>query len=213
MEAAVAYANNLMATELRLGLPGSADDDQQTQTTNKAATPRGKKRTTTFDAKETNNSKAQVVGWPPVRSYRKSCFQQQTSNNKQQATNKEEAAAAPKPKLSSTTTPTTAAANNTTTSGGSFVKVSMDGAPYLRKVDLRMYKGYRELREALEAMFVSSNNGGNNLSEFAVTYEDKDGDLMLVGDVPFEMFTGTCKKLRVIKRSEATGLGSPSEAK
>jgi hypothetical protein len=44
MEAAVAYANNLMATELRLGLPGSADDDQQTQTTTKAATPRGKKR-------------------------------------------------------------------------------------------------------------------------------------------------------------------------
>jgi auxin-responsive protein IAA len=25
-----------------------------------------------------------------------------------------------------------------------------------------------------------------NPSDFAVTYEDKDGDLMLVGDVPFE---------------------------
>jgi auxin-responsive protein IAA len=112
-----------------------------------------------------------------VRSYRKSCFQQQASSkqsNNNKAT-KEEAAAS---KPSSTTAPTTAAA-------GSFVKVSMDGAPYLRKVDLRMYKGYRELREALEAMFVSSNNGAN-LSEFAVTYEDKDGDLMLVGDVPFE---------------------------
>jgi auxin-responsive protein IAA len=121
--------------------------------------------------------RAQVVGWPPVRSYRKSCFQQQASSkqsNNNKAT-KEEAAAS---KPSSTTAPTTAAA-------GSFVKVSMDGAPYLRKVDLRMYKGYRELREALEAMFVSSNNGAN-LSEFAVTYEDKDGDLMLVGDVPFE---------------------------
>jgi auxin-responsive protein IAA len=214
MEAAKAEADNLMATELRLGLPGTADDDQ-TQTTKATppSTPRGKKRTTTFDAKETNNSKAQVVGWPPVRSYRKSCFQQQASSSKQSNTKqatKEEAAAAPS-KLSSTTTPTTAAANNTT-SGGSFVKVSMDGAPYLRKVDLRMYKSYRELREALEAMFVSSNNGGN-LSEFAVTYQDKDGDLMLVGDVPFEMFTGTCMKLRIMKRSEATGLGSPSEAK
>nr|ABA29615.1 SP-6 [Glycine max] len=29
----------------------------------------------------------------------------------------------------------------------SFVKVSMDGAPYLRKVDLKMYKSYRELTE------------------------------------------------------------------
>lgn len=115
----------------------------------------------------TLSCRAQVVGWPPVRSYRKSCFLQQSK-----ATNKEEAA--------SNATTSTAPAN------GSFVKVSMDGAPYLRKVDLRMYKGYRELREALEAMFVSSNNGAANLSEFAVTYEDKDGDLMLVGDVPFE---------------------------
>ena len=80
----------------------------------------------------------------------------------------------------------------TTTNGGSFVKVSMDGAPYLRKIDMRMYKGYRELREALEAMFVcfsgadSGASNGANPSEYAITYEDKDGDLMLVGDVPFE---------------------------
>lgn len=68
-----------------------------------------------------------------------------------------------------------------------YVKVSMDGAPYLRKIDLKMYKGYRELREALEAMFLGfSGDAGNvNPSDFAVTYEDKDGDLMLVGDVPF----------------------------
>jgi AUX/IAA family len=36
---------------------------------------------------------------------------------------------------------------------GWFVKVSMDGAPYLRKVDLKNYKGYKELREALENLF------------------------------------------------------------
>lgn len=29
----------------------------------------------------------------------------------------------------------------------------MDGAPYLRKVDLKMYKSYQELSKALEAMF------------------------------------------------------------
>jgi len=111
-----------------------------------------------------------------VRSYRKSCFQ---ASSKQSKATKEEAAPS-----SNAAAPSAAA--NTTTTAGAFVKVSMDGAPYLRKVDLRMYKGYRELREALEAMFVSSNSGGANLSEFAVTYEDKDGDLMLVGDVPFE---------------------------
>ena len=122
-----------------------------------------------------------MVGWPPVRSYRKSCFQQASSKQQvsKQAAAKEDAAPS--------CTAASAAAANTTASVvvGSFVKVSMDGAPYLRKVDLRMYKGYRELREALESMFVS-NSGSANLSEFAVTYEDKDGDLMLVGDVPFE---------------------------
>ena len=75
--------------------------------------------------------------------------------------------------------------------GGLYVKVSMDGAPYLRKVDLRMYKGYRELREALDALFTKSFSaaaagaeGGDG--QHALAYEDKDGDLMLVGDVPWE---------------------------
>ncbi|KAG6480865.1 hypothetical protein ZIOFF_057453 [Zingiber officinale] len=34
-----------------------------------------------------------------------------------------------------------------------YVKVSMDGAPYLRKVDLKMYSNYKELSLALEKMF------------------------------------------------------------
>ena len=36
---------------------------------------------------------------------------------------------------------------------GMYVKVSMDGAPYLRKIDLKVYKGYPELLKALEDMF------------------------------------------------------------
>lgn len=42
---------------------------------------------------------------------------------------------------------------------GAFVKVSMDGAPYLRKVDLTMYKGYQELSDALAKMFSSFTMG------------------------------------------------------
>jgi len=213
----------LMATELRLGLPGT--DDQKPHKAAAAtppATPRGKKRTidafedSTAAAEEADDveaappvAKAQVVGWPPVRSYRKSCFQAAAAS-KSKAKKADEAS-------STTTTTPAAAAPTSANGGGSFVKVSMDGAPYLRKIDMRMYKGYRELREALEAMFVcfsgaadtgGASNGAANPAEYAITYEDKDGDLMLVGDVPFDMFSGTCKKLRIIKRSEATGLGS-----
>nr|KJB44871.1 hypothetical protein B456_007G276900 [Gossypium raimondii] len=106
-----------------------------------------------------------------------------------------------------------------------FVKVSMDGAPYLRKVDLKLYKSYQELSDALGKMFSSftvGNCGGSqgmkdfmnegklidllNGSEYVPTYEDKDGDWMLIGDVPWEMFVDSCKRLRIMKGSEAIGL-------
>lgn len=39
------------------------------------------------------------------------------------------------------------------TAAGMFIKVSMDGAPFLRKVDLKIYQGYPDLLQALENMF------------------------------------------------------------
>uniref|UniRef100_A0A7C8ZDV7 Auxin-responsive protein n=1 Tax=Opuntia streptacantha TaxID=393608 RepID=A0A7C8ZDV7_OPUST len=110
------------------------------------------------------------------------------------------------------------------TSSAAFVKVSMDGAPYLRKVDLKLYKSYPELSDALAKMFSSftiGNCGSEgakdfmnesklidllNGSDYVASYEDKDGDWMLVGDVPWEMFVDSCKRLRIMKGSEAIGL-------
>ena len=34
-----------------------------------------------------------------------------------------------------------------------YVKVSMDGAPFLRKIDLKVYNNYTELLKAFENMF------------------------------------------------------------
>ncbi|KAL9250372.1 Auxin-induced protein AUX28-like protein [Drosera capensis] len=85
----------------------------------------------------------------------------------------------------------------TATSSAAFVKVSLDGAPYLRKDDLKLYKSYQELSDALGKMFSSftiGNCGSDraknlmternlmdplNGSEYMPTYEDKDGDWML----------------------------------
>lgn len=49
-------------------------------------------------------------------------------------------------------------------SGAAFVKVCMDGAPYLRKVDLKMYKSYQELSDALGKMFSSFTMGMYSIS-------------------------------------------------
>ncbi|XP_073139577.1 auxin-responsive protein IAA14-like [Henckelia pumila] len=151
-------------------------------------------------------SKAQVVGWPPVRSFRKNIMANQKSNNEESCEKKGTAAA------------------NGGGAAAAFVKVSMDGAPYLRKVDLKMYKSYQELSDALAKMFSSFTMGNYgtqgmidfmnesklmdllNSSEYVPSYEDKDGDWMLVGDVPWEMFVDSCKRLRIMKGSEAIGL-------
>lgn len=41
-----------------------------------------------------------------------------------------------------------------------YIKVSMDGAPYLRKIDLKTYCNYKELSLALEKMFTYFTIGG-----------------------------------------------------
>ncbi|KAG0480693.1 hypothetical protein HPP92_011551 [Vanilla planifolia] len=155
--------------DLKLGgSPGANLDDLSAESFDARVSAAGKPSAT----------KAQVIGWPPVRSFRKSA-------------------------LKSTT----------------YVKVAVDGAPYLRKVDLEMYGGYGELLAALEEMFScfkirnSPNSSESRLvdpvngTEYVPTYEDKDGDWMLVGDVPWKMFIASCKRLRLMKSSEAVNLG------
>ncbi|KAK9231962.1 hypothetical protein WN943_022203 [Citrus x changshan-huyou] len=146
--------------------------------------------------------RAQVVGWPPIRSFRKNTMASNLVKNND-------------------------AAEGKSGSGCLYVKVSMDGAPYLRKVDLKIYSNYMELSSALEKMFSCFTIGqcdSHGLpgqdglsesrlmdllhgSEYVLTYEDRDGDWMLVGDVPWDMFTETCRRLRIMKGSEAIGLG------
>lgn len=100
--------------------------------------------------------------------------------------------------------------------GGTYVKVAVDGAPYLRKVDLETHGSYEQLLRALQDLFscltiryslegrkiiVDSVNG----VEYVPTYEDRDGDWMMVGDVPWKMFVESCRRLRLMKSTEAVG--------
>ncbi|CAK8535822.1 unnamed protein product [Lathyrus sativus] len=149
----------------------------------------------------TNTSKTQVVGWPPIRSFRKNSMASNSTKNNDEDERK-------------------------SGFGCFYVKVSMDGAPYLRKIDLKIYNNYKDLSSALENMFTCFTIGQCNSpgfpgkdglsesslrdllhgSEYVLTYEDKDGDWMLVGDVPWRMFADSCRRLRIMKGSEAIGL-------
>ncbi|KAJ4832640.1 Auxin-responsive protein iaa16 [Turnera subulata] len=223
---------NFEETELRLGLPGGSPgndgevaktscgkrgfSETETETNvdlklNLSTKEPGKDTATAADEKimkenspvtRSNDpakppAKAQVVGWPPIRSFRKNTMAVQKNSSEE---------------------------GEKASTSAAFVKVSMDGAPYLRKVDLKLYKSYQELSDALGKMFSSFTIGNCgphgmkdfmsesklvdllNGSEYVPTYEDKDGDWMLVGDVPWGMFVDSCKRLRIMKGSEAIGL-------
>ncbi|XP_059432655.1 auxin-responsive protein IAA1-like [Corylus avellana] len=191
-------------TELTLGLPGEARSPALAGSRNctkrgfietvdlnlgsSTSKPRGKTLADEDDNSENivtgagkaPAAKAQVVGWPPVRSFRKKALE-----------------------------------------GSKYVKVAVDGAPYLRKVDLETYDSYQELLKAFEKMFTCFTIRDNYLGErkvvdpmkemeYVPTYEDKDGDWMLVGDVPWKMFRESCKRIHLKKSSEAVGLAPRS---
>ncbi|KAF3680642.1 Auxin-responsive protein IAA10 [Capsicum annuum] len=159
-----------------------------------------------MDDKSTNDGSfilisesSQVVGWPPIRAYRMNSLVNQSkvlnadedkgagSNDKKEHSKK---------KINHGNTNDDAASAKEKGHLG-FVKVNMDGLPIGRKVDLNAHTCYESLADTLEDMFFKSTKSGekeqatnsfkllDGSSEFVLTYEDKEGDWMLVGDVPF----------------------------
>ncbi|GMI91798.1 hypothetical protein HRI_002849100 [Hibiscus trionum] len=159
-----------------------------------------------------------VVGWPPIRSFRKNLASSSSSKPASEPPHKaanEKKAAEPSAK---------------------FVKINMDGVPIGRKVDLKSHDSYEKLSAAVDELFrglLAAQRdfcgGGivkkveektitgllDGSEEYTLVYEDNEGDRMLVGDVPWHMFVSTVQRLRVLKSSElsALSLGSSKQGK
>ncbi|CAA7403305.1 unnamed protein product [Spirodela intermedia] len=169
---------------------------------------------------------SQVVGWPPVRAYRINTLMNNSKNNSDDGGSKDDrrkkasadavaaVAAAHHSAVKQNPTGKDQAKNGPPHGGSRFVKVKMDGMPIGRKVDLSSHCDYKTLALALEDMFEEhcSLSGRRTLklldgaSDFVLTYEDKDGDWLLVGDVPWGMFVSSIKRLRIMRTSDARGL-------
>ncbi|CAM8920427.1 unnamed protein product [Rhodiola kirilowii] len=157
---------------------------------------------------------APVVGWPPIRSFRKNV-----------------ASTSSKPSLESQNDNVSShgkRAIEPTPAKGLFVKINMDGIPIGRKLDLNAYDSYEKLSSAVDKLFRGlfaaqtdsfANGIPNNLEmekpitglldgsgEYTLVYEDNEGDRVLVGDVPWKMFVSNVKRLRVLKTSELPSL-------
>ncbi|XP_019181485.1 PREDICTED: auxin-responsive protein IAA13-like [Ipomoea nil] len=186
----------------------------------------GTKRAADSEAGSPPTGVSQVVGWPPIRAYRMNSLvnQGKTLNAEDdKGMGGDEKKENSKKKMNH--------GNNSDDGCGvkekgslGFVKVNMDGLPIGRKVDLNAHTSYETLAQTLEEMFFKSTTKAMNSicaekeqrmtpsklldgsSDFVLTYEDKEGDWMLVGDVPWGMFLCTVKRLRIMKTSEANGL-------
>ncbi|KAF8407142.1 hypothetical protein HHK36_006268 [Tetracentron sinense] len=112
-----------------------------------------------------------VVGWPPIKSWRKKLqFQNQGGN------------------------------------GGSpnskYVKVKMEGVGIGRKVDLSLHCSYQTLTDTLISMFGKYRGSVRETKDgtrYSLTYQDKEGDWLLAGDVPWQTFIKSVKLLKIQK--------------
>ncbi|PKA52780.1 Auxin-responsive protein IAA10 [Apostasia shenzhenica] len=166
-------------------------------------------------------SQSQVVGWPPIRTCRRNSLVNPSRivNSDTKAATHQELSQSCSSNASKKGICGKDADRKAAHFGNShFVKVYMDGDPIGRKLDLNSHLSYETLTFALREMFQKPNSLVNaatdgmfskvfdGSSDFVVTYEDEDGDLMLVGDVPWEMFLHSAKRLRIMKALDAGAL-------
>ncbi|XAR61046.1 hypothetical protein NMG60_11034626 [Bertholletia excelsa] len=196
----------------------------------KANLSTGVKRTADSVLPHANAVTRQLVGWPPVASHRMNSL----GNQAKQPVTEEFHPTGEESKSKNLVVDMITKGSNRNNlqvkekelmKTSLFVKVNMDGDPIGRKVDLNAHSCYMTLMQTLENMFDRpttkrssiqehglrmETTGSSKLldgsSDFVLTYEDKDRDWMLVGDVPWGMFVGNVKRLRIMKTSEANGL-------
>ncbi|XP_021765354.1 auxin-responsive protein IAA26-like [Chenopodium quinoa] len=157
-----------------------------------------------------------VVGWPPIRSFRKNLASSSSGKS------------VPEPQSAIPSKPVNEKPAKDNSHKGLFVKINMDGVPIGRKVDLSVHNNYDSLSSSVDELFRgllaaqrdSSAGAIDNIQqeqepitglldgsgEYTLVYEDNEGDRMLVGDVPWHMFVSTVKRLRVLKSSDLSTL-------
>lgn len=81
-----------------------------------------------------------------------------------------------------------------------FLKVFKHGVGPGRSVDLTRLNGYEELVQKLDGMFGFGGSLADGSSGWQVTYTDNEGDLMLIGDILWQLSTNKPYDIAVLFR-------------
>ncbi|XP_065617307.1 auxin-responsive protein IAA29 [Quercus suber] len=80
-----------------------------------------------------------------------------------------------------------------------YVKVKMEGIAIARKIDLRLFHSYQALTNTLISMFDKEQKIDKNGVNYTLTYQDKEGDWLLAGDVPWQTFIESVQRLGILR--------------
>ncbi|KAK8991704.1 hypothetical protein V6N11_062704 [Hibiscus sabdariffa] len=132
------------------------------------------RKKTTF-AIDDVNEEDQVVEWPPIKSWRnRTCHHHRRCRRHHHKS---------------------AAGNGRSI----YVKVKMEGVPIARKIDMRHYHSYQQLTNSLITMFTKNEKcDGDYNARYTLTYQDKEGDWLVAGDIPWHGFIRTVQRLKIL---------------
>ncbi|KAF8083407.1 hypothetical protein N665_0775s0009 [Sinapis alba] len=230
-KASSVYNSEEKKLELKLGPPGD-DEDGSTIIRHIKKEPKDKSilslagnhfsspsSTTNKTTSQKRTAPGPLVGWPPVRSFRKNLTNGSSSKLVNESTSNDLVLKNQKCDDGNSREKPMGAKRQ----GGLFVKINMHGVPIGRKVDLSAHNSYEQLSFTVDKLFrgllaaqretslfgevekpITGLLDGNG--EYTLTYEDNEGDKMLVGDVPWHMFVSSVKRLRVIRTSEISSV-------
>ncbi|XP_050268416.1 auxin-responsive protein IAA29 [Quercus robur] len=143
---------------------------------------KGQNRKTSSIVNKNEVEENHVVGWPPIKSWMKKQLHQQQQQQHQGGRVKNDGVAE--------------------RSGGRnslYVKVKMEGQAIARKIDLRLFHSYQALTNTLISMFEKEAKFDKNGVNYTLTYQDKEGDWLLAGDVPWQTFIESVQRLGILR--------------
>lgn len=89
-------------------------------------------------------------------------------------------------------------------------KVQMQGVAVGRAVDLTMLEGYQQLVDELERLF-DMEGELRARDKWEIVFTDDEGDMMLVGDDPWEEFCNMAKRIHICSRQEVKKMSPGSK--
>ncbi|KAK7857561.1 auxin-responsive protein iaa29 [Quercus suber] len=128
-----------------------------------------------------------VVGWPPIKSWRKRLGHDnqvvRAWNNNQMVENGY-------------------VCGGRRASNSMYVKVKMEGVVIARKVDLSQHHSFETLTDTLMDMFRKwSEACEKNSNNYKLIYQDREGDWLFAQDVPWRTFIRSVQRLKLLKSS------------